>query len=182
MNELPATITGPAAWYGPDLAPGTDWIEILSAKELTEIELAARRFVDREPDWQTLQKDEFPLPSFALRLGRMLEEVLNGRGFVLIRGVPVEQWGRRLSATAFLGVGLHLGKFCSQNKHGHLLGHVKDLGLSSEDPNVRIYQTRERQNYHTDSCDICRSTLLAAREIRRALQPGQLRHNLQRNA
>jgi hypothetical protein len=31
---------------------------------------------------------------------------------------------------------------------------VKDLGLSSNDPNVRIYQTRERQNYHTDSCDI----------------------------
>ncbi|RDJ94289.1 hypothetical protein B4Q13_15530, partial [Lacticaseibacillus rhamnosus] len=26
--------------------------------------------------------------------------------------------------------------------------------LSSKDPNVRIYQTRERQNYHTDSCDV----------------------------
>jgi hypothetical protein len=26
--------------------------------------------------------------------------------------------------------------------------------LSSRDPNVRIYQTRERQNYHTDSCDV----------------------------
>jgi hypothetical protein len=31
---------------------------------------------------------------------------------------------------------------------------VKDSGLSSQDPNVRIYQTRERQNYHTDSCDV----------------------------
>jgi hypothetical protein len=31
---------------------------------------------------------------------------------------------------------------------------VKDLGLTSRDPNVRIYQTRERQNYHTDSCDV----------------------------
>jgi hypothetical protein len=29
-----------------------------------------------------------------------------------------------------------------------------DQGLSSKDPNVRIYQTRERQNYHTDSCDV----------------------------
>jgi hypothetical protein len=47
-----------------------------------------------------------------------------------------------------------LGNLRSQNRDGHLLGHVKDLGLSSNDPNVRIYQTSERQNYHTDSCDI----------------------------
>ena len=35
-----------------------------------------------------------------------------------------------------------------------MLGHVKDLGQSSADPNVRIYQTSERQGYHTDSCDV----------------------------
>src|SRR5262249_52643565 len=58
------------------------------------------------------------------------------------------------SAVAFLGLGLHLGKLRAQNARGHLLGHVRDQGLSSRDPNVRIYQTRERQNYHTDSCDV----------------------------
>jgi hypothetical protein len=32
---------------------------------------------------------------------------------------------------------------------------VRDLGLSAEnDPTVRIYQTTERQTFHTDSCDI----------------------------
>ncbi len=63
-------------------------------------------------------------------------------------------WGPRQSALAFLGLGLHLGNLRSQNAQGHLLGHVRDQGLSSKDPNVRIYQTRERQNYHTDSCDV----------------------------
>ncbi|HKP82632.1 MAG TPA: TauD/TfdA family dioxygenase, partial [Pyrinomonadaceae bacterium] len=29
-----------------------------------------------------------------------------------------------------------------------------DLGRSSDDPNTRIYQTRERQTFHTDSCDV----------------------------
>ncbi|HEV8189145.1 MAG TPA: TauD/TfdA family dioxygenase, partial [Pyrinomonadaceae bacterium] len=28
------------------------------------------------------------------------------------------------------------------------------LGRSSDDPNTRIYQTRERQTFHTDSCDV----------------------------
>jgi hypothetical protein len=35
-----------------------------------------------------------------------------------------------------------------------MLGHVRDLGMSSSDPKVRIYQTNERQGYHTDSCDL----------------------------
>jgi hypothetical protein len=47
-----------------------------------------------------------------------------------------------------------VGSARSQNKHGHLLGHVRDLGLRSDDPSVRIYQTSERQTFHTDSCDI----------------------------
>jgi hypothetical protein len=41
-----------------------------------------------------------------------------------------------------------------QNADGHLLGHVRDLGKSSNDPATRIYQTRERQTHHTDSCDV----------------------------
>ena len=48
----------------------------------------------------------------------------------------------------------HRGNLRSQNRQGHLLGHVIDMGLSSQDPNVRIYQTRERQNFHTDSSDV----------------------------
>jgi hypothetical protein len=35
-----------------------------------------------------------------------------------------------------------------------VLGHVKDLGRSAADPTARLYQTHERQTYHTDSCDV----------------------------
>jgi hypothetical protein len=80
--------------------------------------------------------------------------VLNGRGFALLRGLPIERWSRQQAAIAFVGLGVHCGRLRAQNAQGHLLGHVKDQGLSSKDPNVRIYQTRERQNYHTDSCDV----------------------------
>jgi len=66
----------------------------------------------------------------------------------------VERWGRRRSAVAFYGLGAHLGNAISQNAQGHVLGHVRDMGLSSDDPNVRIYQTHERQTFHTDSADV----------------------------
>jgi hypothetical protein len=154
MIELPHEIGGPSAWYGPDVADRSEWVEVLSPEELSEIEVAGRRLAQADVDWQSLRKSDFPLPALETRLSRVLHEVLEGRGFVLLRGLPVERWGRRLSAIAFLGVGLHWGNLRSQNRHGHLLGHVRDAGLSSQDPNVRVYQTRERQNYHTDSCDL----------------------------
>jgi hypothetical protein len=154
MFQLPQPITDSSAWYGPAVAARADWIEPLSEAELSEIEDASQRLAATEIDWQSLTANDFPLPTVKPRLAHILRAVLEGRGFVLLRGVPVGRWGRKLSAIAFLGLGLHLGSLRSQNKNGHLLGHVKDLGLSSQDPNVRIYQTRERQNFHTDSCDV----------------------------
>jgi hypothetical protein len=136
------------------MAARGEWMELLTSDELAEIENASQRLARMDADWQTLRNDDFPLPTLKPRLARLLHEVLEGRGFALVRGLPVERWGPRLSSVAFLGLGLHLGNLRSQNKHGHLLGHVKDTGLSSQDPNVRIYETRERQNYHTDSCDV----------------------------
>jgi hypothetical protein len=154
MTELPPIVTGPSAWYGPEVAGRTDWIERLSPTAIAEMEAAGRRLLQGDVDWQALCAEDFSLPSLEQRLLAIIHDVLEGRGFVLLRGLPVDRWGRRLSAIVFLGLGLHWGRLRSQNHHGHLLGHVKDTGVSSTDPSVRIYQTRERQNYHTDSCDV----------------------------
>ncbi len=129
-------------------------MEILSEREIAEIESVTRKLADSPVEIPTIRREDFPLPTLHERLQQILDEVLNGRGFVLLRGLPVERWSRREAAIAFFGVGTHLGNARSQNAAGHVLGHVKDLGLSSQDPNVRIYQTRERQTYHTDSCDV----------------------------
>ena len=59
-----------------------------------------------------------------------------------------------MSAAIFCGIGAHLGSARSQNAAGHILGHVKDVGLDVNDPNVRIYQTTARQTFHTDSTDV----------------------------
>ncbi len=154
MPELPPIIDRPCAWYGPELSDPAAWIEVLSADELAEIERTAERLVRTGVDWEKMRHDDFPLPTLKTRLSHILDEVMEGRGFVLLRGLPVERRRRQLAAIAFSGLGLHWGSLRPQNKDGHLLGHVKDLGLASQDPNVRIYQTRERQHYHTDSCDV----------------------------
>jgi hypothetical protein len=153
-TDLPPEIHSPAAWYGPDLAARQEWLEHLSDVELAEINRAAERLTQAEADIPSLCKEDFPLPTLGPRLRHMLNDLLNGRGFMLLRRLPVESWSRRKVATAFFGLGTHLGNACSQNAQGHVLGHVKDMGQSSSDPNVRIYQTSERQGFHTDSCDV----------------------------
>lgn len=151
---LPPEIQSPSAWYGPEMAAGDEWIERLSPVETAEIERATQSFAASATDIAGMRASDFPLPEFGPRLQRVLHKVLHGRGFALLRGLPVARWTRREAAIAFYGLGTHLGSARPQNASGHVLGHVKDLGRSSSDPNVRIYQTRERQTYHTDSADV----------------------------
>ena len=154
LLRLPPEIKGPSAWYGPDLTRHPHWIEYLSPTEVVEVERAVKRLASDSCDIAMIRREDFPLPTLALRLRRLLDEDLNGRGFVLLRALPVGSWTKRESAIAFFGIGTHVGNARSQNAQGHILGHVKDLGRSSRDPAVRIYQTRERQTYHTDSSDV----------------------------
>jgi len=90
-------------------------------------------------------QDNFHLPKLSTQLTAIRAEIINGRGFILFKGFPVEKWGLHKSAVAYLGMGTYLGYFVSQNGRGHVLGHVKDLG---EDPTqidkVRIYRTTAR--------------------------------------
>jgi hypothetical protein len=140
---LPPEVCDRSAWYATD---NTDWVEEISADQIREVEAAVQEFERSGVD--------VSLPALGPRLRGLLDEVLNGRGFVLIRRLPVERWTSKQAAIAFLIIGAQLGNLRMQNAGGHLLGHVRDLGRSSDDPNTRIYQTRERQTFHTDSCDV----------------------------
>ena len=146
-------VTGPSAWIGAELAKRPEeWIYTLSADEIGEIQTNVAHLRGR--DIASVTQAEFPLPTLGPVLDRLRDEILNGRGFVLLRGLPVSDKPIADSAMAYWGIGTWFGSARSQNAKGHVLGHVRDMGLATTDPNVRIYQTTERQNFHTDSCDI----------------------------
>ena len=149
-------IEGPAAWVGAEMAERSgEWIYQLSPAQVAEIEAAVAAVRARGLDLADVRRADFPLATLGPVLDGLRREILNGRGFVLICGLPVTGRPIEASAAAYLGIGSYFGSPRSQNAKGHLLGHVRDLGLSAEkDPTVRIYQTTERQTYHTDSCDI----------------------------
>ncbi len=155
--DLPPVQAGAAVWRGVDLRGG-ELFASLSPADIAELEAAARPYVARGAaalqELPRLSAKTFPLPGLGPRLVALRGELLAGRGFAVLRGVPVSRYSPLELATIFMGVGAHLGSARPQNAAGHVLGHVCDLGHSSADPNVRIYQTRERQTFHTDSCDV----------------------------
>ena len=151
---LPGHISGPSAWYGPQMARRDDWIRPLAASEISEIDAALTAFRASGMPMQEISERSFPLPTLGPRLKDLLRELLDGRGFVMLRGLPVERYSVEDAAIAYLGIGRCFGSLRSSNARGHLLGHVKDVGLDIKDGNTRFYQTSRRLEYHTDSADL----------------------------
>ncbi|NNG03408.1 MAG: TauD/TfdA family dioxygenase [Inquilinus sp.] len=147
------TATSPAAWTARDFAGRDDWIIRLGAARIAEIDAALAIAEATGRPLEAIRRADFPLPSLSRTLAGIAAELKEGRGFVLIRGLPVERYGEGRAALAFWGLGTHLGTAVSQSRKGDMLGHVRDLGGDIADPLVRGYETRARLLFHTDRCD-----------------------------
>ena len=155
MTDSLAEKDNPSAWYGTDMAQRqSEWVTDITSDEVTELEAAANKLLSSERDIAQIAAKDFSLPVLGKKLLTLRENLLHGRGFAVLRGLPVHCYPERISATMFYGIGCHIGHPRSQNREGHVLGHVRDLGVKGNDPNVRIYQTNERQTFHTDSADV----------------------------
>ncbi|RSM06557.1 hypothetical protein CEP52_005719 [Fusarium oligoseptatum] len=155
-DKFPKEIIGPTAWKAEDYTENPEkWTHSFTEEEIAEIGGAADDFIQSGVPLTGITKDLFKLPKLAAFMAKLRKRLIDGEGFWLFKNLPVQQWGLQKSATAYMGLGTHLGYFVSQNSRGHVLGHVKDLG---EDPTrtdkVRIYRTNARQFFHTDSGDI----------------------------
>jgi len=168
--EFPKEITGETVWKAEDYANNPErWVHVFHDEEITELSGAADKFLADQTPLTGISKDNFPLPNLSKFLTSMRSEILNGKGFILFKGLPVQKWGNHKSAIAYMGLGTYLGYFVSQNGRGHVLGHVKDVG---DDPTqidkVRIYRTNARQFFHADDSDIVGLLCIA-----RALEGGE---------
>jgi hypothetical protein len=142
-------INDPSAWIGPQIQHDAAWIYTLDAAAVAEID-AALAHVKRSGKRIPFTAEAFPLPRFGADLAGILDEIENGRGFMLMRGIPRARYSDEECELLYWGLGAHLGNLVSQNARGHLLGHVRDEGRIHADPNARGYQTSERMDFHTD--------------------------------
>jgi hypothetical protein len=144
-------VGGPAAWRGDALARRDDWIVRLDAAAIAELERA--RDVARRVDLAAMRRADFPLPTLATTIRGWSRELAEGRGFLVVRGLPVARWSEADAAVVYWGLGLHLGRPGAQNAMGDLLGHVVDTGEDAANPFVRRYRTAGDIAFHCDLAD-----------------------------
>jgi len=124
-------------WTAADVADPAAWTEILTETEIAEIDAALIHARSVSDDLLDIGKADFPLPILGKRLEAIEQDLINGRGFVRIRGLPRARYSNDDMCLAYWGIGAHLGKPWPQNKHGHLLGDVTDQGKRPDDPTAR---------------------------------------------
>ncbi len=149
----PGPLPGPAAWRGDQMRDSGEWRVAFELSEIAELDRALTHARGTGRAMQELTPTDFPLPTLAPVLAGWRTTVAQGRGFLLVSGLPVERWGDDDTGLVFWGLGLHLGLPGAQNPQGDLIGHVTATGGERHDPLVRLYRTSAEIAFHCDAAD-----------------------------
>ena len=142
------SLATPSTWHGPELSTHADWIRRLSDEQVDDLENALLVAKTTGKSMTELTREDFPLPGLAPAIGEWMEALQNGRGFINVKGIPVDRHDDEEIALIHWGLGLHMGTAVSQNAAGDLLGHVRDTGADPLDTGVRLYKTRVDLGFH----------------------------------
>lgn len=168
QQRLP--VVGESVWETADLADPSVWTAELDQLQRDELVVQGRRAAAAGRTVETLTAGDLPLAALDPFVEHAVHALRGGRGFVLLRGFPVEDLTPAEVELAYVGLGLRLGTPVGQDKKGALLGHVRDERVPRSGPAVRLYQTSQRQDFHTDGSDLvgllCLQRALAGGESR----------------
>jgi hypothetical protein len=157
-------IESKAAWYGPDIDTSTDWQHPLSADQRAEVSRAVEHLQAIGRPLLETSRADFPLPTVGPLLRELLETCEAGRGFLLLRNLPVETLSEDAVRTMYWGLGLHLGVAAPQSEAAELIGDVRDIGHDSA-VTGRGYRSKDAIEFHVDQADL---VLLLSRRAAKA--------------
>ena len=147
-------IESPAAWRGSALRDGDAWIARLSPAQQDELVALAARLRVTGKSRDAVTREDADLRDLAGVVRGWRNELSQGRGFVLVRGLPLDRLSSEDATLVYWALGLHLGTPVPQNLAGELLTDIRDTGADPNDPSTRLYRTRAEQDFHTDGADI----------------------------
>ncbi|KAI1097553.1 Clavaminate synthase-like protein [Jackrogersella minutella] len=159
---LPQQLTGKLVWEGDSLAETYKWTYVLEPSQLDEIGLAVKHFKSLGLPLAHVNQETFPLPTLHSELRRLSDELHNGHGFFVIRGLRVDEYTREENIIIYAGISAHIApKRGLQDSRfdgkpaAVTLSHIKDLsGPGRSEVIGSPAYTTDKQVFHTDSGDI----------------------------
>ena len=81
-------------------------------------------------------------------------ELRDGRGFVLLGGLPVQDWSLAQAKDFMSALGSQFGILGQQNPRGDVIGEVRNTGAALVNPAARNYVTDREFKPHCDAADL----------------------------
>ena len=141
-------------WKNSHVRDNRTWEFSLSDEQRNELVAATRTAIAGGATLDSISLDQFQLPGLGQVVQKINTDLSHGLGFVLLKRFPVDLLTQEESELAYYGLGLHLGVPVRQNSNSELLSHIRDDRTQQEGEIIRLYRTRERQDFHTDAADI----------------------------
>jgi hypothetical protein len=163
MDMLLKPVDDRSAWKGTDMMKDNSWIYRLNERETAEIESAFAR-LSSTARIETLTQKDFPLETFGRLVSAMRDQLEDGRGMTLLKGVPIAGKSVEQVELLYAGIASHLGTMIAQDTKGELIGRVEDRGNNYKDISVRGTNTNAQLTPHCDSADIL--SLLCVRQAK----------------
>lgn len=124
-DGFPEQLEGPKLWKGSDFeGKESEWVYEFTEQELEEIDHAVHEFETSGKKFTDISKESFPLPTAGPHLKQLTEEnVVDGRGFIVVRGIDPDKYTREQNIILYTGVSAYVGKRGIQGKHA--IGKLK---------------------------------------------------------
>lgn len=155
VDILSSPFRGPAVWRGDGMKGDPAWIHRLEPREIAAIDTALRHAKDSGVDLFEMTAEDFPLGALSDRLAALRTELEGGRGFQLLRGIPVSRYSPEESRLLAWGLASHVGSPEPQDRKGSLMHDIMDTGRSVEGSDAtRGFETNEELTFHNDGGDV----------------------------
>ena len=138
------------AWKASSFKDPSDYMVELTSDDRGEM-LAALDALERAgrlAPAHALAKSDFGFGGLANKLDRGYDEVRSGKGFVVLRGLPLEGLSLDQFTACAWGIGTYFGRALSQNAQGELVTSVIDA--TAEDATPRMYRSNLELWPHSD--------------------------------
>lgn len=146
----------PAAWTQASTKDPQQWTIPFTAAERDQIITLSKALAQQDLPTYEIGPGLFEEQAGTLHqtLKAAADQVLEGRGFVLFRGFPLDSMDMLEAAYGYAAIGRYFGNLLAQNPQGDVLGKVTNQSKNwKTDPSVRGYQTNMHMDFHSDSCD-----------------------------
>src|SRR5207237_10779653 len=129
------------AWRGVDLTKD-DIAFARTRRNAAALEELLDGFHKQRLGLGQIQPEHCRHPALDADLARVFDEIQEGRGIVIIRGIPVSGHSDDAISAMFWALGAHFGRGVSQSARGDLLGLVRDETPRGEPESAGGYTSR----------------------------------------